>query len=291
MRFFNRYLVFYSVLVLIPEALLIPEVLFIPPTYQWNGVTCQQCRPGTFVKQHCTREKETQCEACPALYYTQYWNYVDKCRYCNVFCAEKQIETQQCNATHNRKCECESGYYLDFEFCTRHSPCPPGSGVVRNGTPYQDVTCAPCEEGYFSSKSSSTQPCQKHKECGEGLLVSLHGSESHDTLCTTCDKYETHNGTVEGTAGNGDCDTAVVQFVAYQEIHPRKLRRLFQLTRGYIKREAEEKGHLSQKHLMSLLSSIKQNVNGTPFINVILPMLEKAKLHNIVKKVKGRFLN
>ncbi|MGH0156996.1 UNVERIFIED_CONTAM: hypothetical protein FKN15_032929 [Acipenser sinensis] len=155
-------------------------------------------------------------------------------------------------------------------------------------TPYQDVTCAPCEEGYFSSKSSSTQPCQKHKECGEGLLVLLHGSESHDTLCTTCDKYETHNGTVEG---NGDCDTAVVQFVAYQEIHPRKLRRLFHLTRGYIKREAEEKGHLSQKHLMSLLSSIKQNVNGTPFINVILPMLEKAKLHNIVKKVRGRFLN
>lgn len=91
--------------------------------------------------------------------------------------------------------------------------------------------------------------------------------------------------------GNGDCDTAVVQFVAYQEIHPRKLRKLFHLTRGYIKREAEEKGHLSQKHLMSLLSSIKQNVNGTPFINVILPMLEKAKLHNIVKKVRGRFLN
>ncbi|XP_010289316.1 PREDICTED: tumor necrosis factor receptor superfamily member 6B-like, partial [Phaethon lepturus] len=96
-------------------------------------LTCQQCPPGTFVAQHCTRDRQTVCAPCPDLHYTQYWNYLEKCRYCNVICEEKQVEVQQCNSTHNRVCQCQEGYYSEMEFCIRHSECPPGSGVEKLG--------------------------------------------------------------------------------------------------------------------------------------------------------------
>ncbi|XP_010152852.1 PREDICTED: tumor necrosis factor receptor superfamily member 6B-like, partial [Eurypyga helias] len=100
------------------------------PTYQWKDaasnevITCHQCPPGTFVARHCTQKTETVCDPCPELHYTQYWNYLEKCRYCNVICGEKQVEVQQCNATHNRVCQCQEGYYSEMEFCIRHSGCP-----------------------------------------------------------------------------------------------------------------------------------------------------------------------
>lgn len=109
------------------------------PTYQWKDVVtrekliCQQCPPGTFVAQHCTRDRQTLCAPCPDLHYTQYWNYLEKCRYCNVICGEKQVEVQQCNSTHNRVCQCQEGYYSEMEFCIKHSECPPGSGVKELG--------------------------------------------------------------------------------------------------------------------------------------------------------------
>ena len=121
------------------------------PSYQWKDavtnekLTCQQCPPGTFVAQHCTRDRQTVCEPCPDLHYTQYWNYLEKCRYCNVICGEKQVEVQRCNSTHNRVCQCQEGYYSEMEFCIRHSDCPPGSGVEKLGKyPSQVAAAAVC---------------------------------------------------------------------------------------------------------------------------------------------------
>lgn len=133
-----------------PLLLLLAELSSgLQPTYQWRDaetnekLTCQQCPPGTFVARHCTRDRQTECEPCPELHYTQYWNYLEKCRYCNVICEEKQVEVQQCNATHNRVCQCQEGYYSEMEFCIRHSECPPGSGVVKPGM-YPRMTAAVC---------------------------------------------------------------------------------------------------------------------------------------------------
>jgi len=50
------------------------------------------------------------CAPCPDLHYTHYWNYLEKCLYCNVICGERQVEVQQCNATHNRACQCQEGF-------------------------------------------------------------------------------------------------------------------------------------------------------------------------------------
>lgn len=83
--------------------------------------------------QHCTKERPTVCAPCPDLHYTHYWNYLEKCLYCNVICGERQVEVQQCNATHNRACQCQEGFHAEMEFCVQHSECPPGSGVVKLG--------------------------------------------------------------------------------------------------------------------------------------------------------------
>lgn len=118
------------------------------PTYQWKDavtnkkLTCQQCPPGTFVAQHCTQDRQTVCEPCPDLHYTQYWNYLEKCRYCNVICEEKQVEVQQCNSTHNRVCQCQEGYYSEMEFCIKHSECPLGFGVEKLGEYLSQVAAA-----------------------------------------------------------------------------------------------------------------------------------------------------
>uniref|UniRef100_A0A8B9INI9 TNF receptor superfamily member 6b n=1 Tax=Anser cygnoides TaxID=8845 RepID=A0A8B9INI9_ANSCY len=194
--------------VLAPLLLLLAELgSGLQPTYQWRDaetnekLTCQQCPPGTFVAQHCARDRQTVCEPCPELHYTQYWNYLEKCRYCNVICEEKQVEVQQCNATHNRVCQCQEGYYSEMEFCIRHSECPPGSGIVKPGTPFEDTQCRKCPRGFFSS-SSSTEPCQPHQDCAQqGKVTNVQGNEYHDTLCTSCRVHGRSN----STQAPGEC--------------------------------------------------------------------------------------
>ncbi|KAG9474604.1 hypothetical protein GDO78_004739, partial [Eleutherodactylus coqui] len=86
------------------------------PTYEWtdetgNTVLCQKCPPGTYVAKHCSSTSNTLCQACPEEHYAQYWNYLDKCRFCNVICQEGEQVQCECNSTHNRVCECQPGYH------------------------------------------------------------------------------------------------------------------------------------------------------------------------------------
>uniref|UniRef100_A0A4W3IF34 TNFR-Cys domain-containing protein n=1 Tax=Callorhinchus milii TaxID=7868 RepID=A0A4W3IF34_CALMI len=94
---------------------------------------CKQCPPGTHVKSHCNAERMTECSACPEAHYTEYWNYLDECQYCNVFCKEYQYIKHECNTTHNRVCECIKGHHLEFEFCIKHKKCSPGFGLKKLG--------------------------------------------------------------------------------------------------------------------------------------------------------------
>ncbi|MEE6527608.1 hypothetical protein FKM82_029098, partial [Ascaphus truei] len=163
------------------------------PTYQWRDgniaeeLKCQQCPPGTSVAKHCTSQSETLCQPCPDLHYTQYWNYLDKCRYCNVFCGAQERVKHECNATHNRVCECQPGYHRGFQFCVRHKECGPGFGVSQPGTEDTDTECTRCPPGTFSAQSSSLQRCGPHRDCAKlGLEINVPGTPYHDTLCTKC---------------------------------------------------------------------------------------------------------
>ncbi|KAG2467494.1 TR11B factor, partial [Polypterus senegalus] len=104
-------------------------------------LTCDRCPPGEYLVQHCTATHKSQCAPCPEKHYTQYWNYISKCQYCNVFCKENQHVKEECNRFQNRVCECDEGYYWDHEFCIKHMVCPPGYGVKHKGvlSQYEDI--------------------------------------------------------------------------------------------------------------------------------------------------------
>ncbi|CAJ0934314.1 unnamed protein product [Ranitomeya imitator] len=99
--------------------------------YTHLELQCDQCPPGTCVRQDCTAEKRTECAPCPSKYFTNEWNSFKDCQYCSTICKELQTATQECSSTGNRICECIDGYFLDVEFCSPHKECPPGYGVVQ----------------------------------------------------------------------------------------------------------------------------------------------------------------
>ncbi|KFO85438.1 Tumor necrosis factor receptor superfamily member 6B, partial [Buceros rhinoceros silvestris] len=263
------------------------------PTYQWKDVvtreklTCQQCPPGTFVAQHCTRDRQTVCAPCPDLHYTQYWNYLEKCRYCNVICGEKQVEVQQCNSTHNRVCQCQEGYYSEMEFCIKHSECPPGSGVKELGTPFKNTQCHPCPPGFFSSTASSTRPCQSHQDCKQqGKTTNVPGNRYHDTLCTSC-KLGMRNST-QGPGEDDDCEQAVIDYVVYQDIPIRKLKRLQQILEHSSRKEAPGSRAAIQEKLRAFLICLKEG--HYEVTKELLDALRAVRLHSIEEEVRERFL-
>ncbi|CAJ1061811.1 LOW QUALITY PROTEIN: tumor necrosis factor receptor superfamily member 11B-like [Xyrichtys novacula] len=162
----------------------------VPPKYQYRDpvtsdlLLCDQCPPGTAVKQHCTADKPTECEACPERHFAENWHWGDTCQYCTSVCKERQLVKQNCNSTHDQLCECAPGFHLVVEFCITHSTCPPGHGVTALGTPVSDTVCKHCPAGHFSSSSSSTEPCQPHRNCSDlGLKTLRWGTSTSDSLC------------------------------------------------------------------------------------------------------------
>ncbi|XP_010720669.1 tumor necrosis factor receptor superfamily member 6B isoform X1 [Meleagris gallopavo] len=265
-----------------------------PPTYQWRDaatkekVTCQQCPPGTFVAQHCTRDSPTLCSPCPDLHYTHYWNYLEKCLYCNVICGERQVEVQQCNATHNRACQCQEGFHAELEFCVQHSVCPPGSGVVKLGSPFENTQCHVCPRGSFSSSSSSTEPCRQHQNCTQlGKETNVPGNQYHDTLCTSC-RMGGSNSTQVPAPEDEDCEQALIDFVAYQNIPLRKLKRLQQILERTPRKQAQETKAVAQEKLRAVLTHRKQE--NSAVITELLAALRATKLTSIEKKGLRSFL-
>ncbi|KAL3060531.1 hypothetical protein OYC64_014974 [Pagothenia borchgrevinki] len=165
-----------------------PDIL---PKYQYRDpvtsdlLLCDQCPPGTAVKRHCTADTPTECQVCPERHFAENWHWGDTCQYCTSVCKERQLVKQQCNSTHDQLCECAPGFHLVVEFCITHSSCPPGYGVTALGTPVSDTTCERCPAGHFSSRDSSTEPCQPHKNCsGLGLKTLRWGTSTSNSLCT-----------------------------------------------------------------------------------------------------------
>ncbi|XP_066846792.1 tumor necrosis factor receptor superfamily member 11B isoform X2 [Anser cygnoides] len=145
---------------------------------------CDQCPPGSYVKQHCTATSPTVCAPCPDQYYAEDWNSNDECQYCSAVCKELQYVKQECTSRQDRVCECIEGRYLELEFCLKHTECPPGFGVAQPGTPESDTVCKRCPEGFFSNVTSSKATCQKHTNCSAlGFKIALKGNAVRDNVC------------------------------------------------------------------------------------------------------------
>ncbi|XP_048873958.1 tumor necrosis factor receptor superfamily member 6B-like [Brienomyrus brachyistius] len=251
--------------------------------YKWTDdvtgepVTCRRCPPGTYLLKHCSRSASTQCAACPDMHYTEYWNYVERCLYCGVFCTEDQYEKVKCGPKQNRVCECKDGFHSSSGFCEKHRVCPAGEGVIENGTVQKDVRCAPCSEGTFSSKPSSTESCQMHSKCKSGE-TSIPGNSKHDTFCTTCNIST--DGTVQDRAV---CDKAVIDYLSLQILPAKKL---FRLKKDARKILDESTNNMS---LTELLVLIQNKYHDYKFVNIVQELLKKAKLNTLEHKVMRWF--
>nr|BAG12082.1 TNF decoy receptor 3 [Conger myriaster] len=259
----------------------------IVSTYQWTDdvtgfpVTCDKCPPGTHVVKHCTKDRKTVCGLCPERHYTAFWNYVERCLYCNVFCMEDQFEKLPCNTTHNRVCECKSGHYFNHGFCTKHSACPPGQGASMTGTAYTDVKCVKCEEGYFSSEYSTMNQCQKQHQCKDGERT-IPSNEKRDTFCTLC-KINS-SGLPSSPEDQAVCDRAVMDYVSQYPLHHKKHKRL----ENAVRRMAKEKD--KNVPLIDMFLTIQKSHGDQPFVNIMIKILNKYHLINLECKVKKWFL-
>ncbi|KAM4569041.1 tumor necrosis factor receptor superfamily member 6B-like [Fundulus diaphanus] len=183
---------FLAVLLLLPGALCLAPT---NPTYEQQDrstgdiLRCDQCPPGTYRAAHCTATTPTKCEPCKRGHFTELWNYLPRCLYCNNFCTHNEEVETECSPFKNRVCRCKAGFYMRDDFCDRHSECGPGNGVLTLGTPTKDTVCVKCPKGYFSNSSSASDQCVKHQHCSNGDIVLLHGSAFHDTVCGTCGSF------------------------------------------------------------------------------------------------------
>ncbi|XP_067832390.1 tumor necrosis factor receptor superfamily member 6B-like [Heptranchias perlo] len=256
------------------------------PTYQYGNQTCSRCPPGQHMKEHCTKDHDTLCAPCSADHYTQFWNYIHKCQYCNNFCKENQYVKHDCNATHNRVCECKNGYFWKYEFCMKHKECLPGSGVKTAGTPYTDTICVKCPPGYFSSVSSTTAQCKSHTNCTElGLKLDIFGTAWHDNLCSPCQPHNSREGISE-------CEEALFYFVARQKIGQRKVfslgKTLLNMNKRRMLQTWNDKG--VQQQIMLFLEKWKMQQSKSVTADDFVKILKAAKLNKIAKKVARKFL-
>ncbi|KAI4811558.1 hypothetical protein KUCAC02_014439 [Chaenocephalus aceratus] len=165
----------------------------VPPTFNHRDpstretLICDKCPPGTHMTAYCTPTTPTVCAPCRSRHFTELWNYLPRCLYCNNYCMENQEVETECTATTNRVCRCKQGFYMTNEFCWTHSKCGPGNGVKTQGTSQIDTVCEQCSDGYFSKSSSALESCVKHQECASGQISLLPVSNNHDTLCGSCE--------------------------------------------------------------------------------------------------------
>lgn len=249
---------------------------FSPPTYtRTDDVTgesliCEQCRPGTHLKKHCTKDSKTECAPCPSSHYTEIWNYIDKCLYCNVYCTENQFEKIQCSNVTNRACACNDGFHMKHGSCYKHARCPPGEGVVALGAANKDVKCERCPEDHYSSQYSSTEACKKFSVCSDGHTT-IPGNKQNDVFCSTC-----KNGTK--TSDKDVCADQLLEFMKKQVFLPRKLLRL----KSLLKRHAKIKQDLPVPELIEIIRRLDLQRSSIVIVDILKRI--EPRLENKVKK-------
>ncbi|KAM4028991.1 tumor necrosis factor receptor superfamily member 11B isoform 2-T2 [Anomaloglossus baeobatrachus] len=251
---------------------------------------CDQCPPGTFVRHDCTAEKRTECAPCPSKYFTSEWNSFKDCQYCSTVCKELQVTTQECSSTGNRICECVDGYFLDVEFCSPHTACPSGYGVVQQGTPDRDTICSECPKGTFSNTTSSTAPCQTRTNCRKlGRNVLHKGSSTHDTVCKEEPAFSCEIDLKE-------CEKGVFNLLGSLNLTTKNIMTLMRSLPGKrVKQEDIEKTLKTceqPKHLLKLFSLWRNKNNGNTIEG--LKELKMGQLPRILRKRMkklGQFLS
>ncbi|XP_072100797.1 tumor necrosis factor receptor superfamily member 5-like [Mobula birostris] len=158
-----------------------------PEEYDYGGICCSLCSPGSIVSQHCSIMRGTSCIPCAAGEYIEYPNSLENCFKCKECDHELGFQFKKpCTDTHNAVCEPRGGYYCiqNCLMAVKHTACPPGQGVKEKGTNLKDTVCGKCPIGTFSSISSSTEKCKNWTVCETLNLKQVKpGSAEADVKC------------------------------------------------------------------------------------------------------------
>ncbi|XP_067096562.1 tumor necrosis factor receptor superfamily member 6B-like [Osmerus mordax] len=241
-----------------------------------ESLACDMCPPGTHLVKHCAKGRRTECAPCPSSHYTEIWNYIEKCLYCNVYCTENQFEKVQCTNVTNRVCGCKDGFHMKHESCYQHTKCPPGQGVIAHGTADKDVKCEQCEYDHFSSHYSSTDSCREFSLCKEGHTT-IPGNEKQDVFCSVC-----NNGTK--TEDQEVCADQLMEFMKKLVLSPKK----DNVLKHKLRRRAKERNKDNSRS--QLLKKIKEEQKTAQrFAKVILDVLESVPLYRLGANIKMWF--
>ncbi|XP_071324750.1 tumor necrosis factor receptor superfamily member 6B-like [Trachinotus anak] len=266
-------------LFLLSDAFRGPSMVESVPTFEYldrytgESLTCDKCPPGTHMTAHCTSTTPTQCAPCRSHHFTELWNYLPRCLYCNNFCTENQEVETECSAVSNRVCRCKEGFYWASDFCIRHSECEPGRGVQMKGTSQTDTVCEMCSDGYFSNSSSALESCVKHQECASGQVALLSGSVYHDTVCGSC----------EDLANGGETlRTFLSGFFNMHRMRVAKLKKF--VSRNIDKSVPRQRGPLLHQIREWLAEAPEEQLRKVP------QMLKASQLSSMADKLEKRLL-
>ncbi|QEQ49552.1 TNF receptor [Orthopoxvirus akhmetapox] len=184
--------------------------------YRSHNLCCLSCPPGTYASRLCDSETNTQCTPCGSDTFTSRNNHLQACLSCIGRCDSDQVETQSCNTTHNRICECSPEYYCLLKGssgcrkCISKTKCGVGYGVS-GYTPMGDVICSPCGLGTYSHTVSSVDKCEPGpRNTFNYIDVEIDLYPINDTSCTRTtttglsESISTSELTI--TMNNTDCD-------------------------------------------------------------------------------------
>ncbi|XP_039973303.1 tumor necrosis factor receptor superfamily member 6B-like [Xiphias gladius] len=238
-----------------------------------ENLTCAKCPPGTYMTAHCTATEPTQCSQCRGDHYTELWNYLPRCLYCDNFCAENQEVEKECSPYSNRVCRCKEGFYGTTDFCSRHAECEPGRGVQTKGTSQMNTVCETCSDGYFSGSSSALETCVKHQECARGQIELLPGTITQDKLCGSCGDLANGNETLR---------TILSGFLGMHRIRVSKMKKF--VTRYINKPVPRQRGPLLHQIRAWLSQATEEQLKKLP------QMLKASQLNSIAEKLDRRLL-
>ncbi|XP_034031126.1 tumor necrosis factor receptor superfamily member 11B-like [Thalassophryne amazonica] len=257
------------------------------PTYKHHNpetgelLTCDKCPPGTHMAAHCTATTSTVCVPCRKDHFTDLWNFLPRCLYCDNFCIYNLEVEAECSPVSNRVCRCQEGFYWTGDFCVHHTECGPGHGVRTKGTPQMNTVCEKCSNVSFSHTSSATEPCIKHTECTTEQTVLFPGSVFHDTVCGSC----------EDLTNGGDFFRSFLSgFFSTHSVRVRKMKK-------FVSRHIQEagiprrsRGTALHRQRVKLLEQIKAWLAHAPEeqLRQVPQMLTTSRLTSLADKLEKR---
>ncbi|ACB28621.1 MT-2 [Myxoma virus] len=155
--------------------------------YEKDGLCCTSCPPGSYAFRLCGPGSDTVCSPCKNETFTASTNHAPACVSCRGRCTGHLSESQSCDKTRDRVCDCSAGNYCLLKgqegcrICAPKTKCPAGYGVSGH-TRTGDVLCTKCPRYTYSDAVSSTETCTSSFNY---ISVEFNLYPVNDTSCTT----------------------------------------------------------------------------------------------------------